>query len=158
MNFSFLCKAMIYVTYTCKNKSKMNIWTFSRCIRHSAVFFCTCFKRAVLIDAKPVNCRKRYGEEIFRYHQARCDLCSWVIIKLMLASLPGKHGAFIWCCFNVGPASKTVDQHWNSIGWMPSARWVASKHTKNNISTTSAQRLRRWSTKLMLYTCFVFTG
>ena len=22
------------------------------------------------------------------------------------------------CCFNIGPASKTVGQHWNSIGWM----------------------------------------
>ena len=27
--------------------------------------------------------------------------------------------AFTQCCFNVGPASKTVGQHWNSIGWMP---------------------------------------
>ena len=31
---------------------------------------------------------------------------------------PSKHGAFTQCCFNVGPASKTVGQHWNSIGWI----------------------------------------
>ena len=30
-----------------------------------------------------------------------------------------KHGTITQCCFNVGPASKTVDQLWNSIGWMP---------------------------------------
>ena len=28
------------------------------------------------------------------------------------------------CCFNVGPATKTVDQHWNSIGGMPRVCWV----------------------------------
>ena len=32
---------------------------------------------------------------------------------------PSKHGAFTQCCFNVGPASKTQGQHWNSIDWMP---------------------------------------
>ena len=37
---------------------------------------------------------------------------------------PGKHGAFTQCCFNVGPASKTVAQHWNSIGWMSRVCWA----------------------------------
>ena len=32
---------------------------------------------------------------------------------------PSKHGAFTQCCFNVGPASKTVEQHWNSSGECP---------------------------------------
>ena len=32
---------------------------------------------------------------------------------------PSKHVAFTQCCFNVGPASKTMGQHWNSIEWMP---------------------------------------
>ena len=39
--------------------------------------------------------------------------------------IPSKHEAFTQCCFNVGPASKTVGQHWNSIGWMPRVCWVA---------------------------------
>ena len=34
-----------------------------------------------------------------------------------------QHEAFIRCCFNVGPAAKTVNQHWNSIGWMSLVRW-----------------------------------
>ena len=34
-----------------------------------------------------------------------------------------KHGSFTQCCFNVGPASKTVGQHWNSIGSMPRVCW-----------------------------------
>ena len=35
-----------------------------------------------------------------------------------------KHGTFTQCCFNVGPTSKTVGQHWNSLGWMPRVCWV----------------------------------
>ena len=31
-----------------------------------------------------------------------------------------KHGTFTQCYFNAGPASKTVCQHWNIIGWIPS--------------------------------------
>ena len=30
----------------------------------------------------------------------------------------------IQCCFNVGPASKTVGQHWNNIGWIPRVCWL----------------------------------
>ena len=29
---------------------------------------------------------------------------------------PGKHGTLMWCCFNAGPASQTLAQHWNNIG------------------------------------------
>ena len=32
---------------------------------------------------------------------------------------PSKHEAFTQCCFNVGPPSSTLAQHWNSIKWMP---------------------------------------
>ena len=39
--------------------------------------------------------------------------------------LPSKHGAFTQCCFNVGTASKTVCQHWNSLGWMSRVCWVS---------------------------------
>ena len=36
---------------------------------------------------------------------------------------PSKHEAFARCCFNVRPASKTLAQHWNSIGWMSHLYW-----------------------------------
>ena len=45
--------------------------------------------------------------------RAACFVWSW----------PSKHEPFIQCCFNVGPASKTADQHWNCIGWMPRLCW-----------------------------------
>ena len=38
--------------------------------------------------------------------------------------IPSKHEALTQCCFNVGPASKTVCQHWNSFRWMPRVCWV----------------------------------
>ena len=41
----------------------------------------------------------------------------------------GKHGTITKCCFDDGPASKTVDQHWNSIVWMPR---VCVKYTTLN--------------------------
>ena len=37
---------------------------------------------------------------------------------------PSKHGKFTLCCFNVGPPSSTLAQHWNTIGWMPLVCWV----------------------------------
>ena len=44
-----------------------------------------------------------------------CNLCSvWY---------PSKQSAFTQCCFNVGPALKTVAQHWNNIGWMSRVCW-----------------------------------
>ena len=55
---------------------------------------------------------------------------SYQVLLLACASqrsiiwLPSKHGAFTQCCFNVGPASETVGQHWNSIGWMPHGWWL----------------------------------
>ena len=36
---------------------------------------------------------------------------------------PSKHETFAQCCFNVGPATKTMDQHWNNIRWMPRVCW-----------------------------------
>ena len=38
--------------------------------------------------------------------------------------LPCEHEAFTQCCFNVGPPSSTLAQHWNSIGWMSRVCWV----------------------------------
>ena len=38
--------------------------------------------------------------------------------------LPSKHETFTQCWLNVGPASKTVDQHWASIGWTSRVCWV----------------------------------
>ena len=42
----------------------------------------------------------------------------WSIERMKTNHLPSKHGAFTQCCFNVELASKTVGQHWSSIGWM----------------------------------------
>ena len=52
--------------------------------------------------------------------------------------LPSKHGVFTQWCFNVGPASKTVDQHWNIIGWMP--RVCSDNHLSLFHQMTSAER------------------
>ena len=40
-----------------------------------------------------------------------------------MLAYPSKHGTFAQCCFNVGPASRTVGQHCNSIGRMSSVCW-----------------------------------
>ena len=42
---------------------------------------------------------------------------------------PRKHGAFNQCCFNAGPASKTVGQHWSGIWWMPCVWWDGRAYT-----------------------------
>ena len=58
---------------------------------------------------------------------------------------PWKHGEFTQCCFNVGPPSSTLVQHWNSTGWMPRVCWAPTpcptpnlvprvKFTENNIN------------------------
>ena len=36
---------------------------------------------------------------------------------------PDKHQDVPQCCFNAGPASKTLAQHWNSIEWIPRVCW-----------------------------------
>ena len=41
-----------------------------------------------------------------------------------------KYGTITQWCFNVGPASKTVGQHWNSIGWMSR---VCAKYTADPV-------------------------
>ena len=33
-------------------------------------------------------------------------------------TVPNKHDMVWQCCFNVGPASQTVEQHWNNIAWI----------------------------------------
>ena len=43
----------------------------------------------------------------------------WAVVSVMIDWSYHKHGAFTLCCFNVGPPSSTLAQHWNSIGWMP---------------------------------------
>ena len=52
---------------------------------------------------------------------------------------PSKHGAFTQCDFNAGPASKTVAQHWNHIGWMLRVCWklcsVSVRKTKQYTTT-----------------------
>ena len=40
-------------------------------------------------------------------------------------AFPSKHKTFTRCCFDVGPPSPTLAQHWNSIGWMPRVCRVA---------------------------------
>ena len=60
------------------------------------------------------------------YHQATvCDVGPAVTWSWMM--YPGKHEAFTQCCFNIGPASSTLAQHWDRIAWMPLVCWdVAS--------------------------------
>ena len=41
-----------------------------------------------------------------------------------------KHDTITQCCFNDEPASKTVGQHWNSIGWM---HRVGAKNTTDPV-------------------------
>ena len=48
---------------------------------------------------------------------------------------PSKHSAFTQCCFNVGPASNMVCQHWNSFGWMPcflGGSWECASPSKHH--------------------------
>ena len=60
-----------------------------------------------------VYCLPRLG-----FTASTWSFCSW-----NWRCWPRKHGVFTQCCFNVGPASKTLGQHWNSIGWMPRDCW-----------------------------------
>ena len=39
-------------------------------------------------------------------------------VAIQKSTAPSKHGAFTRCCFNVGPSSSTLTQHWNIIGWI----------------------------------------
>ena len=41
------------------------------------------------------------------------------LVRTNVELLSKQTRAFTQCCFNVGPASKTVAQHWNIIGWVP---------------------------------------
>ena len=45
-------------------------------------------------------------------------LCYIFPIGDLMMTCPSKHGIFTQCCFNVGPSSSTLAQHWNSIRWM----------------------------------------
>ena len=49
--------------------------------------------------------------------------------------MPSKHGTFTQCCFNVGPPSATLAQHWNNIGWTSRVCWVVCKELVNNASS-----------------------
>ena len=42
------------------------------------------------------------------------------------ATRESKHEAFTQCCFNVGPPSSTLAQHWNSIGLIPCVCWLVN--------------------------------
>ena len=46
------------------------------------------------------------------------------VVVCVNRSLPSKREELNQCCFIVGPASKTVGQHWNSIGRMPRVCWI----------------------------------
>ena len=43
--------------------------------------------------------------------------------------ISSKHGTLTQCCFNVGPASATLIEHWNNIGSMYRVCWVNSFST-----------------------------
>ena len=73
--------------------------------------------------------------------------------------IPSKHETITKCCFNAGPASKTVVQDWNSIGWMLCVCWVVMLVTLSilapetpdntihwpNVDVMLGHRLRRWA-------------
>ena len=52
--------------------------------------------------------------------------CGIITLMHIDVRVPSKRGIFAQCCFNVGPATKTVGQHWNNIGWMIRACWVGN--------------------------------
>ena len=54
-----------------------------------------------------------------------------------------KHEAFTRCCFNVGPASSTLAQHWNNIGWMPRTRWDPPFISRSVLVLVCSARLRQ---------------
>ena len=43
-------------------------------------------------------------------------------------ALPSKTVTLNQCCFNVGPTSKTVGQHWKNIGSISRVCWVSSSN------------------------------
>ena len=62
---------------------------------------------------------------------------------------PSKHETFTQCCFHVWPASKTVAQHWNDIGWTSRVWWEQLTHSptwlKQKVSATYFARSKRWA-------------
>ena len=65
-----------------------------------------------------------------QYKPSSGDVCNLPHIALDVVAVgpcrswyPYKHEEFIQCCFNVGPASKTVAQYWNDIEWMLCVCW-----------------------------------
>ena len=62
-----------------------------------------------------------------------------VMFHVLLVIVPGNRTqqtrALIQCCFNVGPASKTVGRHWNKIDQMPRVCRMAVNIRKNGTLT-----------------------
>ena len=69
-----------------------------------------------------------HGGPALNRHWAECSVC-WAVCCRRVGrwygstKLSGKHGVFTQCCFNAGPPSSTLAQHWNSIGWMIRVYW-----------------------------------
>ena len=82
-------------------------------------------------------------------------MLSAVVVK-NVKLLPSKHGTITQCCFNVGPASKTVGQNWNSIGLMPRVSHIpASTKTLNqcwiSVDPASWTMGQHWSNIKSMY-------
>ena len=56
---------------------------------------------------------------------------------------PQKHRTLTQLCFNAGPASQTLDQHWNRIGGISRGRWVLTTD-RPIVGSMMAHRLRHW--------------
>ena len=48
--------------------------------------------------------------------QGQCDICFAALSSLCTAQHTSKHETSTQCCINVGPSSRTVDQHWKTLG------------------------------------------
>ena len=48
--------------------------------------------------------------------------------------IPSKHEILCLCCFNVGPASTTLAQHWHNNATMSRVCWVPTAHVSNSIN------------------------
>ena len=145
-NFSTL--TIIFKLYLNNNKKR-----FNQCTKPPS-----CFSSGAFRSVKHSKCCSPLQEKLARirvvwltpeiysvilslYNLPSNDGCDELILicqcHCLQPSLPIKHEAFSQCFFNVGPTSKTMDQHWNNI-------WVdASPRLQGQVSV-SAETWQQW--------------
>ena len=89
-----------------------------------------CFKSKKTVDCK-IYCRFQIrinSALTFFVSQIYCFSKFTVQLNLNCCFyIATKHRKITQCCFNGGPASKTLVQHWNSIGWMTRVCWAITE-------------------------------